>query len=158
MRYFRLASCFLRLIILGALFGMGAAYALSGPATDLNGDGKSDLLYRNSSTGQVYRMLMNGFAITNAAMAYVEPNLAWNIVGDADFSGDGVSDLLWRNGSTGQVYVMPFNVSGMPSSGAVVTTEPNAAWKIVHTPDVDGDGKADLLWWNSAQARATRCS
>jgi YVTN family beta-propeller protein len=27
MRYFRLENCFLRLLILGALFGMGAAYA-----------------------------------------------------------------------------------------------------------------------------------
>jgi YVTN family beta-propeller protein len=27
MRYFRLVNCFLRLLILGALFGMGGAYA-----------------------------------------------------------------------------------------------------------------------------------
>ncbi len=124
---------------------------LSGTArTDLNGDGRSDLLYRNFSTGQLYRMLMNGLSISSGAMAYTEPNLAWKVVGDADFNGDGVTDLLWRNSATGQVFVMPFSPAAVPAGGAVVATEPSAAWKIVHTPDLNGDGKADILWWNSS--------
>lgn len=32
-------------------------------AADFNGDGKSDILWRNASTGQVYMMLLNGLAI-----------------------------------------------------------------------------------------------
>jgi hypothetical protein len=71
------------------------------------------------------------------------------VVADADFNGDGVADLLWRNTTTGSVYAMPFVSSGMPTGGAVIMTESNPAWKIVHTPDLDGDGKADILWWNS---------
>jgi hypothetical protein len=78
-----------------------------------------------------------------------EPNLAWRIVADADFNGDGVADLLWRNMSNGQVYVMLLNGSGLPATGAVVAVEPNAQWKIVQTPDLDGDGRADILWWNA---------
>ena len=120
-----------------------------GLLTDFNADGKSDILWRNGTTGQVYRLLMNGFSVTNAALAYTEPNTAWRIVADADFNGDAVTDLLWRNASTGQVYLQPFASNGMPNGGAVVYTEPNAAWKIVATPDFDGDGKADLLWWNN---------
>ena len=119
-------------------------------ASDFNDDGKSDILYRNASTGQVFRIFMNGFANAGGAMAYTEPDLGWKIVADADFNGDGVADLLWRHSSTGQIYVMPFTVAGMPASGAVIHTEPNPAWKIVHQPDIDGDGKADILWWNSS--------
>jgi hypothetical protein len=118
--------------------------------TDFNDDGKSDVLWRNSSTGQVFRMLMNGSVRASEAMVYTEPNTAWIIVGDADFNGDGVTDVLWRNTSTGQVFFMPFNAGGFPSGGAFVYTEPNPAWKIVATPDLDGDSRADILWWNSS--------
>ncbi len=129
-----------------ALFNLSPSRA----RTDFNNDRKSDILYRNVSTGQLYRLLMNGLTVTGAAMAYTEPNLAWNVEQDGDFNFDGSADLLWRNSSTGQVFVQPFNGSGLPSPGTVVHVEPNAAWKIVHTPDLDGDGKADILWWNSS--------
>lgn len=153
---FRLIFAFLLLTSLpaSAFFGAPAAGTTAAAAdssiADLNGDGRSDLLWRNVSSGQVYRMLMNGLAATGAAMAYAEPNLAWKIVADADFNGDGRSDVLWRNEETGAVYLMPFGATGLPSGGALVYTEPSVDWKIVHAPDLNGDGKADLLWWNSA--------
>jgi hypothetical protein len=119
-------------------------------ASDFGGDGRSDLLYRNEVTGQVYRIFMNGQTIANGNFAYTEPNTAWKIVADADFNGDRVADLLWRNGTTGQVFLQPFATNGMPMGGSVIYTEPNAAWKIVGTPDYDGDGLADIVWWNSS--------
>ena len=32
---------------------------------DVDGDGKSDIVWRNSSTGQVYLWIMNGISIAN---------------------------------------------------------------------------------------------
>ena len=49
---------------------------------DVNGDARSDLLYRNQDTGAVYRLLMNGTSIAGQGPAYVEPDTAWRIVGD----------------------------------------------------------------------------
>jgi hypothetical protein len=133
-----------------SLVTLGAAAA---PGTNLNGDTTSDLLYRNVATGQVYRMLMSGFTVLNGAMAYTEPDTNWKVIADADFNGDGVTDLLWRNDVNGQVYMQPFTAGGLPAPGTVFYTEPSAAWKIVATPDFNGDGKADLLWWNSANGQ-----
>ncbi len=116
---------------------------------DLNGDGRSDIVWRNSATGQVFRQLMNGFTITNGAMAYNEPNLAWKVVGEGDFNGDGIADLLYRNDVTGQVSIVTFGAAGLPTNASVFFTEPNLAWKIVQTADIDGDGKTDIVWRNS---------
>ena len=100
------------------------------PTIDLNGDKRSDMLYRNFANGLVYRMQMEGFLIANPGQAHFEPNLAWKIVGDGDFNGDGITDLLWRNDSTGQVFMI--RMDGLAVAGAaMVYQEPNTSWKIL---------------------------
>jgi hypothetical protein len=130
--------------------GAFEAWGADMPYMDVGGDGKSDIIYRNSANGGVYRMRMNGLAIAEQGFVYNEPNTAWKIVADGDFNGDGISDLLWRNSSSGLVYIMPFTSAGFPAAGAFVYTEANPAWKIIATPDLNGDGMSDILWWNSS--------
>ena len=67
---------------------------------DFNGDGKSDILLRNSSTGAAVGWLMNGGTVTQSATIGTVAS-AWQIVAQRDFNGDGKADLLWRNTSTG---------------------------------------------------------
>ncbi len=97
---------------------------------DLDGDGRADILWWNSTTGQVYAMLMNGASIASQGLVYAEPNLAWKIVAQGDYNGDGKADLLWRNDSTGQVYMMLMNGLSIASQG-MVYTEPNSAWDLL---------------------------
>jgi hypothetical protein len=76
-----------------------AAFAATG---DFNGDCKSDILWQNSGTGQVYMWLMNGTSI----LSNQSPGSStsdWVIQGVGDFNGDGMADILWRNSTTGQV-------------------------------------------------------
>ncbi len=123
-------------------------------AMDVNGDGRSDLVAYNRTNGAVMRYLLNTDAgrpyVASQELVYVEPNLDWRIVGDGDFDGDGITDLLWRNGTSGWLYLMPFTAYGRPGPGQMIYAEPDAAWKIVATPDLDGDGKADILWRNAS--------
>src|SRR5688572_15995558 len=74
-------------------------------AVDLNGDRKSDLVWMNESTGQVYGLLMNGAAIASQGLVHTESNLAWKIVAQGDYNGDLKSDLLWWNETTGEVWM-----------------------------------------------------
>jgi peptidyl-Asp metalloendopeptidase len=115
---------------------------------DLDGDGKADLLWWNSTSGQVYAMLMNGAAIKAQGMVYTEANTAWRIAAVGHFSGPGASNqLLWRNVTTGQVYLMTVTYSGgFTQTGQMIYTEPNTSWRIVATPDLNGDGRSDILW------------
>jgi peptidyl-Asp metalloendopeptidase len=48
---------------------------------DYNGDGRADILWQNTATGQVYMMLMNGFTISGANFVYTESDLNWGVVG-----------------------------------------------------------------------------
>jgi hypothetical protein len=120
---------------------------------DFNGDGKSDLLWRNSSTGQVTVWYMNGVTWTGGYEDLFPgvSDLSWGIVGVADFNGDGKPDILWRNNTTGQKLVWYLNgVSRIGSAVEVLPAVGDPNWKIVSVRDFNGDGKPDLLWRNGS--------
>ena len=62
---------------------------------DFNGDGKSDLLWRNDA-GVTAIWDMNDGAILDGSSLGAVP-LNWHIAGTGDFNGDHKSDILWRN-------------------------------------------------------------
>jgi len=99
-------------------------------ALDFNGDRKSDIVWRNEATGQVYVMLMNAAAIVAEAVVHTAPELAWKVVALGDYDGDGRADLLWRNESTGVVYLMLMEGLSVRAQ-APVYPEPDPAWRIL---------------------------
>src|SRR3546814_12483955 len=62
---------------------------------DFNGDGKSDILWRNIRTGR-NTIWKSGDRATEQAMGSVA-NLRWKIAAIGDYNGDGKSDVLWRH-------------------------------------------------------------
>ncbi len=116
---------------------------------DFNGDGRSDLIWRNVSSGMVYVMYMNGFAPPSGAVVWTESNPLWQIVATGDLDGDGKADLVWWNRNTGMVYAMLLD-GLVVKSGSVVHVESDTVWQIEAAADFDGDGKADLLWRHGA--------
>src|SRR2546422_8871852 len=72
---------------------------------DLDGDGKADILWRNTVTGENYIWLMNGLTIASEGYVQTMPNQAWQVKGIGDFDGDGKADILWRHALTGENYI-----------------------------------------------------
>ena len=111
---------------------------------DFNGDGKQDILWRNTQTGEVDIWFMNGASvISKAYVATVGPD--WEVVGTADFNGDGQSDILWRNTVDGSFVIWIMHGSShwdyeFPSQGN--------QWSISGVADLDHSGFADILWRN----------
>jgi hypothetical protein len=116
---------------------------------DFNGDGKSDILWRNDN-GQLSNWLgtANGGLTQNDANALTSVPTDWKVAGTGDFNGDGRDDILWRN-DNGQLS----NWLGT-ASGGFTQNDANAfanvptSWKVAGTGDFNGDGRDDILWRN----------
>ncbi len=115
---------------------------------DFNGDGKSDLLWRNAPTDMVMLWQMNGAQIEAGPVIGTVPT-NWDIVdAHGDYNGDGKSDILWRNSADGMVVLWQMNGAQL-EAGPVIGTVPTS-WDIVDAHgDYNGDGKSDILWRNS---------
>ncbi len=116
---------------------------------DLNGDGNSDIVWRNAATGQDYIYLMNGSAIAGEGFLRAVADQNWQIAGIGDFDGDGKADILWRNASTGENYIYPMNGTTILGTEGYIRTVADLTWRVAAVGDYNGDGKADILWRNA---------
>ena len=78
---------------------------------DFDGNGKSDIAWRNLATGEDAMWLMNGSATATSASLSTVADLSWTIAGVGDFDGDGRADILWRNASAGAKSIWLMNGS-----------------------------------------------
>jgi hypothetical protein len=113
---------------------------------DFNGDGKSDILWQNNSTGARVVWFMNGTSLISS-VNFATLGTSWNIVGSEDFNGDLNSDILWQNSVTGERVIWLMHGTSLVNSvplGIVGTS-----WNIVGSGDFNADSKPDILWQNS---------
>ncbi|KJU86348.1 Peptidase M23 domain protein [Candidatus Magnetobacterium bavaricum] len=115
---------------------------------DFNGDGYSDVLWRNTTTGDIYIWLMTGTKITGGDLVVNGIPADWEIKATEDFDGDGKADVLWQNTTVGDVALWLMNGVKITGSSYVSRGIPNN-WRIQATADYNGDGKTDLLWQNT---------
>src|SRR5258707_15137311 len=118
-------------ILTGAATGLsipfGLAVTVSSLAVDrdFNGDGHSDLLWRNTS-GAVAIWLMNGTSVIGSAVLGTVTT-DWTIVGVGDFNGDAKADILWRH-TSGAVAIWVMNGTSVIRSGGASGGRPQ--WPI----------------------------
>lgn len=116
-------------------------FGSAGSLSDLNGDGKVDILRRDSN-GNVSLWLMNGRAVLSQTFV-ASIWTGWSIVGCGDFNGDGKADILWRERS-GSVVIWLMDGPIITGYSAIATVP--ADWSVSGVGDLNGDRKADVLW------------
>ena len=148
------------LTLQGGQVSPDASWSVAGIG-DFNGDGKSDILWRNTN-GMLIEWRMNGSQISSSQEvtlggSAVGPDSSWSIVGVGDFNGDGKSDILWRN-TNGTLIDWTTNGSQVTAIQQVTLggspAMPDSSWQIAQIGDLNGNGKSDILWRNSDGALA----
>jgi uncharacterized protein (DUF2141 family) len=134
-------------------------WLLAGVA-DIDGDQKSDLLWRNLADGSTYVWRMDGTKISSTQQ--ISPGLAvsgdWEVAGLADTNSDAKADILWRQKSTGVVAIWLLDASRTTGLAAVsvaqkITAPIDLGYKIIAFKDLTGDGKADVTWRNESSGK-----
>jgi hypothetical protein len=97
-------------------------------STDFDGDGRHDIFWFNSSTGQTSIWFMNG---TEWPGAYVAPAMAtgWRPEHFGDYNGDAKGDVFLRNASTGQTRVWLMNVTTIGAQGDLYNVP--SPWRVL---------------------------
>jgi hypothetical protein len=116
-------------------------------AGDFNGDGRSDILWRNDD-GRITDWLgtaSGGFA-PNAANSLNGVATDWHVAGIGDFNADGRDDILWRNNDGRMSDWLGTASGGFADNAAHAYNSVATDWHIAGTGDFNGDGRDDILW------------
>ena len=119
---------------------------------DYNGSGSQDLLWQNTSTGQVNVNYFGGVGPQPQGSAVLNNGstlAGWRVVGAGDFDQNGAQDLVLQNTASGQVDVNYYAAGGTTVIGSAVLSPGMAGWSVVAVADQNGDGFPDLIWQNS---------
>jgi hypothetical protein len=143
--------CLPLLVLFAMAVSSNAAFAqLQNNNPDLNHDGDTDIIWQNTSTGDVSVWYMHG-QTWMGNWDYIARGIPteWKLVGTTDVNFDGNTDLIWQNNSTGDVTVWYMNGATWTGNWAYLGRGVPLQWKIVAIADLNADGQSDLIWQNT---------
>jgi hypothetical protein len=123
---------------------------------DVDHDGRMDLLWQHQTTGYLAAWMMDGatqLAGTALTPAQVE-DTGWKVAGAGDLDGDGSDDLVWQHIGDGRVAA--WFMRGLTRLSGELLSIPRVndqQWRIGAVGDLDGDGRADLVWRHEGDGR-----
>jgi phosphatidylserine/phosphatidylglycerophosphate/cardiolipin synthase-like enzyme len=118
---------------------------------DLNGDGFTDLVWRNDVDGALAAWFLQNnhvYEFGYLSIAAVADR-RWHLAGVGDTDGDRHADLVWQHsdGSLGIWFMRGTQV--LRARSLSIPRLSDTAWRIAAVGDINRDGRADLVWHHS---------
>ena len=121
---------------------------------DFNGDGASEILWRNKADGSMGIWSWDGFAFyTPSGLLEYMPGLDNYVGGIVDYDKDGISDIIWVNRATGELRVVLMSADPENRLEIYLDLLESPSWSVRAAGNFKGDGKVALLLHNSADGR-----
>jgi FG-GAP-like repeat len=116
---------------------------------DFTGNGTSDILWYNSTTGDVDEWQIAEGQWAASVDLGSHPGSGWTIAGVGDFFGNGNDDVLWTNSSGGSVQtdIWQLGPNGQWEASVSPGTHP-AGYQVAGIGDVTGSSVSDIIWYN----------
>src|SRR5260370_15370161 len=126
------------------------AFSLGSTIKDFDGDGQSDLVLENTTTGQrVIWFTNNGNleGVTNLPSVSTE----WHIAGIGDFLGNGQPDLVWENTATGQHMI--WILDGSMYAYSIVLPSIPPQWHVSGIAGIAGNSQKNVILEHTGTGR-----
>ena len=118
---------------------------------DWNGDGITDFMWFNSTTGENRWFTANGdmtFSYAPNLIATSDVNTGGNIV-FGDWNSDGITDMLWYNKAGDNRWFVGNGASGFTKYvNPIAPASINGVGPLIRVGDWNGDGRVDVLWYD----------
>ncbi len=118
---------------------------------DFTGNGTSDILWQNPTSGDVDEWQIADGQWSKSVDLGSHPGSGWTIAGVGDFFGNGTDDILWTNSTGGQVQtdIWQLGPNGQWQDSVSPGSHP-AGYSVVGVGNFTGNGTSDILWQDAA--------
>ncbi len=133
----------------------GADWKIGGIA-DMNGDGKTDIVWRNDSLASVVYWYLQGTAGNEhfsgvVVNSFPGSTAGFSLEGLADINADGKQDFIWRNYSNGSNVVHLMNNAAFIAGSGFIYTPVNQVggdWELIGAGNFESIQTPHIAWHN----------